>query len=392
MTDELTRTPGTTPGLETVAEVLIRRARKVAAAYFETVRDTEALRNAGDFDTAKKIDLDHIMFPLLRALRDAAADLEGAPDKIPGEYTRVTDTSPGYHDGRVTEYHESFAVAQFNRVSGHCGRLFGSPLNDHLGMISLKIQRAQRSRSPFDNANYWPAMGSSADRHGAANRTICEVYMSSAQMAELMTTMNSGSGTPVTLHEVTGTRMEEVPADVKHEAEEIVDDIRSKLDGRAPLACVAAADVILEKKSIGKADRAKLKNLIRAAADGGTKELPFYMRRFTEACEGITASAKAEVSAAANAVIHATGIKALREGMAPVLGPPKKGRTRLPAGARESRARIDPGNGHLPCTGWECTTCVAPSSADDKGRCPQCARTDNRAAPTSTEKEPTDEK
>lgn len=363
MTDELKRTPGTLSTSETAEQILVRRARAVVATYFETAR---AIKDQGHGVARRdRIDRDHIMQPLLCALRDIADEVAG--EIAPGpyiDYRRVEHTEPGYRDGQVTEHHESFGVAQFNRVSGSCGRLFASPLEDHMGMIRLTIDRAQRVRSRFDNANYWPAYGKGVNPSGAGSRTICEVNMSSTQFAELITTMNSGSGTPVTIHEVTGTRMAPVPTDVKHEATEIVDDIKAKLDGRSAHAAVAKADAILEKKSIGKGDRAMLRGLIHEAADAGTKELPYYMQRFTEACEGISATAKAEVVAAANAVIHATGIEALRKGMAPVLstGEPKKGRTRLPP----------PGY-------YRCTTCRTITDfhtdppANDDDVCPRCA-------------------
>src|SRR5690606_19504838 len=97
----------------------------------------------------------------------------------------------------VDETHPSYGSIHLGRVSGSA-KLFMSPFR-HNGFISISISRAKRVRNLAN------------DRLHGELRKLVEVLMSEAQFAHFITSMFDGSGTPCTIHQVTGTTMPEPP-------------------------------------------------------------------------------------------------------------------------------------------------------------------------------------
>lgn len=86
------------------------------------------------------------------------------------------------------EHHESYGLAQFSRIGGKSGKLFGSSI-EHQHFIELTISRASRSRQ-FQHDHYMP------------DQELISVFMSPTQFAELLTSLNVGTGVPVTIKHI----------------------------------------------------------------------------------------------------------------------------------------------------------------------------------------------
>ena len=106
---------------------------------------------------------------------------------------------------KESDTHESYGLLQLSRIT--CSppmNVFGSAVKTS-NPISLRIYRAEKQR---ELSREWYF----------SKKRLIEVYMSPSQFAEAVTTMNYGSGVPVTIQEVTGTRMQECPVLGQHEA------------------------------------------------------------------------------------------------------------------------------------------------------------------------------
>lgn len=204
-------------------------------------------------------------------------------------------------DDESVEKHESYVTVGFSRRSGNPGRLFGSHIKTHQSYVTLKISQASRVHS----------LGS--DRfHSSFNGDIVEVDMSAAQFAELLTTMNVGSGVPGTLRRVFNKSVED-PPDASLEVEKIRQGFEKRMRDLA-VKCHDNAKVayeLLSQKSLSAVDRDKLRNSLRSVMTEVSANVPFMLEQFEEATEKVVASAKAEIDAFTTHSIILEGVKAI---------------------------------------------------------------------------------
>ena len=186
------------------------------------------------------------------------------------------------------EHHESYGLARFSRIGGKSGKLFGSSIEHH-HFIELTISRASRSRQ-FQHDQYMP------------DQELISVFMSPAQFAELLTSLNVGTGVPVTIKHINQQAVEECP---EHSfMEQAHADMAAEFKHLAErFAALSQATTLLENPGQLKAAD---KKTIKAAVDSVLQEvranIPFFHKCFQEACDRTVADAKASVDAA---VIHA---------------------------------------------------------------------------------------
>ena len=114
-------------------------------------------------------------------------------------------------DEEPKEKHPAYGMVGFYRVSGNPGRLFGSSLKNHESYIALRIGTGERIHS-----NGW-------DRYyGSLRGEHVEVMLSSAQFAELLTSMNVGNGVPCTIAYLGGKKVERAPEDAEIEVVDLL--------------------------------------------------------------------------------------------------------------------------------------------------------------------------
>ena len=206
-------------------------------------------------------------------------------------------------DREETEEHESYAMVQFSRRHGDPGRLFGSSLKSHESHVTLKVARAKRIHS----LGY--------DRFHAGTRgDIVELDLSAAQFAELLTTMNVGSGVPCTLRYIEGKRIQD-PPDMKLEVEKVQDSFKQDMKDLAEKCDKDVADVtaLLEKKSLNKADREEILKKFYMVMMQVKQNVPFMLEQFEEATGKVVTHAKAEVDAFMTHNVMSEGLRALAD-------------------------------------------------------------------------------
>ena len=213
------------------------------------------------------------------------------------------------HTDNVEEKHPSFGVIHFSRSSCVPPRtLFGSSTK-HTHLISFSVSRATQRR---DLSNTWI--------HGG--EVLIEGEMSPSQFADMITSMNVDSGTPVTLTRVAGKAVERCTAiSDRHRIEqEFAAEMKKTVAGMDEL--VTKALQLQAKASVTKADRQEIVNLAETIRAKVTNSLPFIQSQFNEALDKTVSEAKAEVESFLNGAIKSVGLEALRAGAShvPLLG------------------------------------------------------------------------
>lgn len=225
------------------------------------------------------------------------------------------------------EQHESYGLIGFSRVSSTNGRnFFGSSVKSS-HYIELTIRRASRTR----NLNqYWYS----------PHEEIVELRLSPNQFAELLTTMNIGSGVPCTIQYVGRTQMEECPAiDQREKFErEFTHDVKNAVANAKQLA--ADVEELFRKPTINKGDRAPVLEKLRMLMQSIESNMPFVQTQFNEAMDKTVAEAKGEVEAFVNHKIHSLGIAALNsEAIAAMEAPLASEPLQLPTETGDNHAK-----------------------------------------------------
>lgn len=205
--------------------------------------------------------------------------------------------------------HESYGLVRIARIQGS-KNLFGSPIRP-LNFIRLTITEGSQHQG----------LGSVREMDGPI---IAEIDMSEMQFAELITTPNSGVGTPCTLaYAREGDRLKqyEEPPQQTSEAQLTREEFRRNVEERMATmkAVKRRIDTLMEEGSLAKSRRMEIGGEIDRLLQLFTSSAPFFMERFEENAERVVATAKAEITAHAELVLRNTGIQALGAGAVPML-------------------------------------------------------------------------
>jgi len=206
------------------------------------------------------------------------------------------------HDDEKEFAHESYGMVGFSRCTGSSGRLFGSSLPNQGTFIRLRLTSATRKH--YLGRDWY---------HGDV-QTMYEVDLSAAQFAELLTSMNVGSGVPCTIRFADGRQMAQPPDElleaeqVRHDFESKTETVAKKLDGFAKQIME-----VLDKPTITKKDRETAKMALKLIVQDVRSNIPFWLEQFSEATQKITSAAKAEVDAFVTHAVMATGLKSLQD-------------------------------------------------------------------------------
>jgi hypothetical protein len=210
-------------------------------------------------------------------------------------------------DHEERENHESYVMVGFSRRQGSPGRLFGSSLKTHESYVTLKVSKGERIHSLGYDRYY-----------GGMNGDILEVDLSAAQFAELLTTMNVGSGVPGTLRRAFNKRVEPA-SETELEVEKIRVGFKKKMGDLASTCRQDIKDVeaLLEKKGLVKADKEAILAKFRRVMMEVESNTPFMLSQFEEATEKVVTHAKAEVDAFMTHNVVSEGLRALAAKMEP---------------------------------------------------------------------------
>lgn len=210
--------------------------------------------------------------------------------------------------------HESYGMVSLSRIQGGIGRLFGSSLESQHTAVRLRIARGVRQHELGRDWYY-------------AKEELIEVELSAAQFAELITTMNVGSGIPCTIRHVLGERRADPPEEPT-EVEEVRESFREKAQrvGERLAALAGEVDAVLAK--VPKKVREDVQGKLRSFITEVSSNMPFMVDQFQEATEKVIAHAKAEVDAFITHNVVAEGLRSItdrleRKALTAGEGPPK---------------------------------------------------------------------
>lgn len=202
------------------------------------------------------------------------------------------------------ERHESFGQVSFSRLQGR-KTLFGSHLPAHESFIALRINRTTKL---VDDTGL--------ERFHADTRPLIEVYLSPAQFAELLTTMNVGSGVPCTLSQVAGEQMAGVPDDIEASHANVRKAFADRIKSTVKLinGAVAEGKTLAQSKVFTKTKAKEFLSVLEKVSREVTVNAPYFLELFQESAEKVVNAAKAEVDAFTTHAVMSAGFKSLRLG------------------------------------------------------------------------------
>lgn len=180
--------------------------------------------------------------------------------------------------------HPSFATLAFSRTFQSPAPLFGSSIK-HGNVIRMTLYHASQTRGLNKD---WI--------HGQS--IIAEAEMSYSQFVEAITNMNVGFGVPCTLRYLQGEGQiprpdfEDKTALFKEELQTSIQNEQEKIT-----ALTQEMSDILAKKSIGKADRERIRNIFISLVNLQNNIIPFMASQFHEEMNATIQSAKGEIEA-----------------------------------------------------------------------------------------------
>lgn len=208
-------------------------------------------------------------------------------------------TDDGPLGGEISD-HPAYGQISASRVSGLVN-LYGSDFSHH-HFIALRINASTMRR---DLSHDWPYPG----------KEYIEVYLSEAQWATFVSSLNHGSGPCCTISSLNGKQIPELPSP-KSRTEQMSGEIGERLDRavRALKAAMVRADSLSPK---GKAN--ELKDDIGRALSDLTSNLDFVAKSFDEHAEKTVEKAKAEVHGYMTGVLMRAGVQAITSAQLPLL-------------------------------------------------------------------------
>ena len=199
--------------------------------------------------------------------------------------------------------HPAYGIASFHRVCGNVGNLFGSSV-DCNHYVELEIS----SGVEIDNGSYHSYL--------PTGKPHIRVAFSPAQFAELLTSMNVGSGVPCTIKNIAGERIDMIPDEIHvNELDRQKDNFKKEMKELSESLHNAQNRIkeLLSLPRLTKEQKDELRNVLYKGIQDIDSNIPFYMEMFDEATDNIVQEAKAEIDATVHNCVLNAGIKALGE-------------------------------------------------------------------------------
>lgn len=200
--------------------------------------------------------------------------------------------------------HPSYGMISVHRQQGGKDSLFGSSIQRHYSTIVITIKEGVR-RHELSRDWY----------HG--EKIVCEVELTHAQFAEMITTPNVGDGVPCTIRYTRDgkfVRVEDPPHQVV-EAEKIrlnFSEGTKKFVKQIEKAKKEIETLLLGKKPPSKDARKRAVGILDRIIMELTSNEPFRVSQFNEAIEKVIVAAKGEIDGFVTRAVMATGLKELQ--------------------------------------------------------------------------------
>lgn len=196
--------------------------------------------------------------------------------------------------------HESFGQIQFNRSNGNGTNFYGSELPQD-NYITMEVHHSEIHRELTQDRYYNKGQ-------------ILKIRMSSGQFAEMLTSMNYGSGVPCTIERIEGKNMEDLPQ--QESRKEFVHrkfEDRMRMFGDTIRERQDKSKELVKKKTLSKEDSRQLQMHLDWLTNEVHRNIPFFIKCFQETMDEVVFEAKTEVENAIQHKINVLGLNALHE-------------------------------------------------------------------------------
>lgn len=198
------------------------------------------------------------------------------------------------------ETHPAYAQLSFSRQSGGHSNLYGSAIK-HQQTITMRIYASKKMTSKY------------SERYYGENTPIVEVRMSQSQFAQAITSMNQGSGIPVTLESLRGKSIPK--CEEKSISEIATEGLREKMDeftNKMSSGQKRIKEIIDKKGTILKGERKEIGNIYSILMNDLRHNMPFLHECMVEAYDKTATSAKADIEAFYDNAIRKMGLDAMK--------------------------------------------------------------------------------
>jgi hypothetical protein len=196
--------------------------------------------------------------------------------------------------------HPSYGQIKFVRTTGRNTNFYGSELpQDHY--ISMEVHASEVDRSLTTDRYY-------------ENEEIIRIRLSSSQFAEMITSMNRGSGIPCTIERIKGEIIPEIETSesrkefVHRKFEDRMKDFANKIRENQN-----KAKTLVKKKTLSKQDIHDLTLQLDWLTTEVENNIPFFAKCFQETMDEVVLEAKTEVENAIQHKITTLGLNVLHE-------------------------------------------------------------------------------
>jgi hypothetical protein len=217
------------------------------------------------------------------------------------EYQEVKREASKHCGGdSIKDTHPAFGQISINRINGGGLEFYGAAQQNHPTWFEIKIQSSECQHNL--NTNWYHVKD-----------LITSLRITSLQFTELITNMNTGEGVPCTLEFANGKYLPYIKGSTA-EIDKIKARFANKLESTKIYNDEKDAEIneILNKKTINKEDRRRLKFLMTGVHESSKSGAKFAMKCFAEAAEDIESEVKREASEFVNYVARSAGLKALK--------------------------------------------------------------------------------
>ena len=202
-------------------------------------------------------------------------------------------------DEKIYE-HPSFGMLRFSRINGRSGYLFGSEIQAD-NYVQLELSNGEMKRDLTDDDFY-------------AKKNLFRVKMSPNQFAELITTLNYGSGVPCTI-EFIGKDIIKQCDTIKSRKTQTQEQFKQRLANFMVEMNHQYSDIqkIISSGNLSKENKKKLIWFYEKVQQEIKSNIPFFLRCFQESMDKVVLDAKTEIDAAIQHKIVSAGIKTLED-------------------------------------------------------------------------------
>lgn len=204
---------------------------------------------------------------------------------------------------REGKAHPSFGMVRLSRISGHRGHMFGSSLHEHGGVIALEICEGDVVRDLYQD---WYHSG----------KTLVEINLTASQFAELLTSMNYGSGVPCTIKRTHNGPVEPIKSgELQTEFDRIISELDSEAKGvnEQVFSFVNKAREKLAETKMPKGAKEEIDRLLVLVKSNLVANQKFVVQQSSRSISKVVTAAKFEIDAFVSGVIRATGLEQLRQ-------------------------------------------------------------------------------